>query len=45
MKCFSHVKQIYAAAGFSDRLELDLFPYEHAWGGNKSVAFFMKYLS
>ncbi len=25
-------------------LELDLFAGEHAWGGNKSVAFFRKYL-
>lgn len=35
---------IYAAAGVPDRLELDLFPGEHGWGGRKSVAFFRKHL-
>ena len=44
MKCYSHVEEIYAAAGASDKLELDLFAGNHAWGGNKSVEFFGKYL-
>ena len=44
MKCHSHVEAIYAAAGAADKLELDLFAGEHAWGGNKSVEFFGKYL-
>ncbi len=43
--CFDRVKRIYAAAGAADRLELDLFPGEHGWGGNKSEAFFRKYLA
>ena len=33
-----------AAHPAADRLELDQFAGEHAWGGNKSVAFFGKYL-
>lgn len=40
-----HLKGIYAAAGAPDRLEVDLFPGEHAWGGHKSVAFFRQHLS
>jgi hypothetical protein len=42
MKCFEQVKKIYAAANASDKLELDFFPGEHSWGGNKSEAFFKK---
>ena len=45
MQCFERVKAIYAAAGASDNLELDLFPGGHRWGGNKSEAFFKKHLS
>jgi len=30
--------------GARDRLELDLHPGPHAWGGNKSAAFFKKHL-
>lgn len=45
MACYKQVERIYHAAGASDRLELDLFPGGHAWGANKSVAFFRKYLS
>lgn len=41
---FKLVEKIYKAAGAADKLELDLFPNEHAWGGNKSVAFFRKHL-
>jgi len=44
MACFRGVEKIYEAAGVRDRLELDLFPKEHAWGGNKSEAFFGKHL-
>lgn len=44
MECYNRVKKIYEAAGASDKLELDFFPGEHAWGGNKSVEFFQKYL-
>lgn len=44
MKCFAEVQKIYQAAGASDRLELDLFEGGHAWGGNKSKAFFAKHL-
>jgi hypothetical protein len=36
------LERIYKAAGAE--LELDLFPGTHAWGGNKSVAFFRKHL-
>lgn len=39
MQCYSRLKKIYQAAGASDELQLDLFPGEHAWGGNKSVKF------
>lgn len=44
MACYRQVEKIYHAAGASDRLELDLHPGEHGWGGNKSVEFFRKWL-
>ena len=44
MACFARVKQIFAAAGAAERLELDLFPGEHGWGGRRSEAFFRRYL-
>jgi len=44
MECYRQVQSIYRAAGAGDRLELDLFAGEHAWGANKSVSFFGKYL-
>ncbi len=44
MRCQRQLERIYQAAGAADRLELDLFAGEHAWGGNKSVAFFRKHL-
>lgn len=44
IQCYRKVEKIYAAAGASDALELDLFPGQHAWGANKSVGFFEKYL-
>jgi pimeloyl-ACP methyl ester carboxylesterase len=39
------LEKIYAAAGASDKLELDLHPNDHAWGGNRSVAFFRRHLN
>ena len=38
------VSAIYQAAGASDKFDTDIFPGEHGWGGNKSVAFFKKHL-
>ncbi len=40
MACFRQVQRIYEAAGAPQNLELDLFPNEHSWGGNKSLDFF-----
>jgi len=45
LACYRQVERIYRAAGAADNLELDLFPGEHSWGGNKSVAFFRKHLA
>jgi len=45
LACYRQVEKIYRAAGASDRLELDLHPGEHGWGGNKSEAFFKEHLS
>jgi hypothetical protein len=44
MRCYEQLQAIYEAAGSTDKLELDLFSGGHAWGGNKSVGFFRKYL-
>lgn len=44
MSCFREVQKIYHTAGVPGRLELDLFEGAHAWGGNRSVAFFEKVL-
>ena len=44
MSCWHEVEQIYEAAAVRDRLELDLFEGGHQWGGNKSLAFFNKWL-
>ena len=41
---YHRLEQVYAAAGAKDRIELDLFPGEHGWGGNRSKPFFRKYL-
>lgn len=38
------VEEIYKAAGAADKFHADIFPGEHAWGANKSVEFFSKYL-
>ena len=43
LTCYRNLETIYAAAGASDCLELDLFPGEHSWGANKSVAFFSRF--
>jgi hypothetical protein len=45
VKCFDKVKKVYSAAGASEKLEADIFPGEHAWGGNKSKTFFKKHLN
>jgi dienelactone hydrolase len=45
MSCFRDLEKIYRAAGASENLMLDLFEGGHDWGGNKSVAFFRKYLA
>lgn len=37
---FDKIKRIYKAAGAAESLDLDLFAGGHAWGGNKSLAFF-----
>ena len=44
LACYREVEQIYAAAGASENLNLDLFAGEHAWGANKSVDFFSQFL-
>ena len=44
LACHEQVKRIYTAAGHADRLELDLFPGQHAWSGRKSQSFFEKHL-
>lgn len=44
MECFRQVERIYSAAGEQDKLELDLHNGTHAWGGNRSPAFFKKHL-
>jgi hypothetical protein len=45
MACYHRVKEIYECAEAQDKLELDLFPGSHSWGGNKSTAFFSKWLN
>jgi hypothetical protein len=42
--CYRQVERIYRAAGCPDRLELDLFEGGHAWGANRSSAFFDRHL-
>lgn len=44
LSCYRQLEGIYLTAGAKDKLELDYFPGEHAWGGNKSADFFGKYL-
>lgn len=45
MACFRQVEQIYEAAGARERLYLDFFPGDHAWGGNLSGPFFERCLA
>ena len=45
LACYRKVRAVYRAAGAADRLELDLHPGEHGWGGNRSEAFFTKHLA
>jgi hypothetical protein len=45
MKCYKQVSNIYKIAEASNMLELDLFPGEHGWGGNKSESFFKKHFN
>jgi len=42
--CYREVQRIYAAAGATDKLQLDLYEAGHSWGGNHSVAFFKRWL-
>ncbi|RPI59836.1 MAG: hypothetical protein EHM48_08235, partial [Planctomycetaceae bacterium] len=44
MSCYREVQNIYAAAGASEKLEIDLFEGGHQWSGRKSVEFFRKHL-
>jgi len=44
MACYRQVEAIYTAAGVRERLDLDLSPSEHSWGGHKSIDFFTRYL-
>ena len=44
LRCFRKLEAIYRAAGARSRLELDYFPGEHAWGGNRSDEFFARHL-
>ena len=45
MACYRRLEKIYQAAGASEHLQLDCFPGEHSWGGNKSKDFFGQYLA
>lgn len=44
LECQRKLELIYRSSGSAENLELDLFPGEHSWGGNRSVAFFRKHL-
>ena len=44
MSCYEKVKRIYTATGAQHVIELDLFPGEHGWGGNRSEEFFRRHL-
>lgn len=44
MKCYRKLEKIYELADAAEKLELDLFPGEHRWGGNRSISFFGKNL-
>jgi len=40
LACYRQVENIYTAADAQNQLSLDLFPGDHAWGGNLSEPFF-----
>lgn len=44
MKCFQRLRKIYEVCGVADRLDLDRFAGNHAWGGHRSFDFFSKHL-
>lgn len=44
MECFRRVEKIYQSTNAAENLQLDLHSGGHAWGGNKTAAFFGKYL-
>ena len=44
LSCAEEVKKIYAAAGTPENYEVDVFPGDHQFGGNKAFAFFDKHL-
>lgn len=44
LPAYRRLEAIYRAAGAADKLELDLHPREHGWGGNRSVEFFRRHL-
>jgi dienelactone hydrolase len=44
MSCYRETEKIYAAAGASDKLQLDLFDGPHAWSGRSSQEFFRTHL-
>ncbi len=45
LKAYRHVESIYQAAGAAGNIELDFHANEHAWGANRSQAFFRKHLN
>ena len=42
---YAHVARIYEAAGAADRLDQDIHPGPHAFGGNKAFDFFDRHLA
>ena len=44
MSCYKELEKIYAAAGVSDKLQLDLFDGGHQWSGRQTFEFFKKHL-
>ena len=45
LDAYEAVKRIYAAAGVSDRTDIDLFEGAHAWSGAKAWQFLKKWLA
>jgi hypothetical protein len=44
LRGYEGIRQIYAAAGAEDRLDSDVHPHGHSFGGNKALGFFRRYL-